>query len=72
MWNMLVEKMEKQGLEDIDFLQEENEMKTLVELRKLVGENKSLSELLKDFEMLLTSGYSEDEALDILKKQGKK
>jgi hypothetical protein len=64
--------MEKQSLEDIDFLQEENEMKTIVELRKLVGENKSLSELLKDFEMLLTTGYTEDEALDVLKKQGRK
>lgn len=70
MWNALYDKMKKFGLEDIDFLQEENSTMTMVEIRKLAAEsNRPFSEWLSDFEALVTSGYTEDEALRILKEK---
>lgn len=68
MWNALYDKMKKFGLEDIDFLQEENNTMTMVEIRKLAAESsRPFSEWLQDFESLLTAGYTEDEALKILR-----
>lgn len=68
MWNALYDKMKKFGLEDIDFLQEENNTMTMVEIRKLAAaSSRPFSEWLSDFESLLTAGYTEDEALKILR-----
>lgn len=68
MWNALYDKMKKFCLDDIDFLQEENNIMTIVEIRKLAADsNRPFSEWLDDFEALVTSGYTEDEALKILR-----
>ena len=71
MWNALFDEMRKSGLEeDVDFLQEENDIMTMVEIRKLAAESsRPFSEWLSDFEALVTSGYTEDEALAILKEK---
>lgn len=71
MWNALIDEMRKFGLEDdIDFLQEENDIMTMVEIRKLAAESsRPFSEWLQDFKSLLTAGYTEDEALKILREK---